>query len=1077
MLSHIGIIPYYKYICICCFILLGWNSSLGKTIILESDSINLSYTIITENASCNSNDGSISILALSNDYNYVFEWVLPSGDTTITAYPTLNGINAGVYHLSIGMISNEECLSEGDISFDIIGGNPSNLTEYILTDSNGEILDISLDPSFSNIEEGDYHIYAINYTDTLSNYGIGENIENITAECFDLSNAYPFSVCEPDCYTILEPIIVGLDSDLETPETVITPATCNLSDGEIVLSPSGYIYEWSDGFIGNIRNDLSSGNYTLSYYEEENPSCISYFNVIIADNNPLEAEVLVLSTADCDENNGAASIMIEGGSGSYHIIWSDGGEGAIRNDLAIGTHVVNVEDSISGCMISISFGISSPNDEADIIVENITDISCNSELGIIAFSVIYETDFIFPADTIITDGNLTYSANNLPSGNYCLEIRDSIDCLKAVTCFEIQEFAPISSQITIVNGNCSVANMYINTIGGGGNYTYDWDDIIGTDNPKDRENIQNGNYTVSITDSLGCMEIIDIPILIPNCNDTITIDFLNGITSIDTCLLEWYDLDGEISSSNLCEDNTAVISTSINTNDTCISLSIDETVLSDGDTEMLCVYHCNDVGLCDTTYIIINVIGAEECPDFQNQIESIIVLDSCNELISICIPINVSELSGYEVLDNGISTPLLFGCNEDTIISYNYLALFGQGDLGPYILDAWYLNGNLLSGEFQDMTSLVDSMNIWDTEGNWELNENLLLIIGGAADNMYSDMNITHIMTGSPAVIGFNYGITGTGAFFNIEAGEHEIIISNSLTACSDTLNIEVSCPPFQLLDFTDTISIDEFDTICITDLGYDGEISTINTVCPESSGIEVLFEIDTGNACIIYDGVLIGEDFACIEICDALGICDTSYITIIVVEEEIDSNTLILNNDEGTTNINTAITLFPLVNDTVTGIITGITISMLPTNGLAETNPDGTITYIPNANYCGIDSLSYIVCNPEACDTANIYIFIDCQDIHPFTGFSPNADGVNDYFVIQGIEAEENINLSIFNRWGNRVYTLKNGRYGNTPGQDGFSEPWDGRWNGKQLPDGTYFYRLDLKTGARYAGYVYLRR
>lgn len=76
-------------------------------------------------------------------------------------------------------------------------------------------------------------------------------------------------------------------------------------------------------------------------------------------------------------------------------------------------------------------------------------------------------------------------------------------------------------------------------------------------------------------------------------------------------------------------------------------------------------------------------------------------------------------------------------------------------------------------------------------------------------------------------------------------------------------------------------------------------------------------------------------------------------------------------------------------------------------------------------------------------------------------TGFSPDGDGVNDAFVIPGIEEFPNSKLIIYNRWGNEVFS---------------ASPYENDWEGvnqagkvlgsDELPDGTYFYVLDLGDG-----------
>ena len=61
---------------------------------------------------------------------------------------------------------------------------------------------------------------------------------------------------------------------------------------------------------------------------------------------------------------------------------------------------------------------------------------------------------------------------------------------------------------------------------------------------------------------------------------------------------------------------------------------------------------------------------------------------------------------------------------------------------------------------------------------------------------------------------------------------------------------------------------------------------------------------------------------------------------------------------------------------------------------------------------------------------------------------FTPNGDGVNDYWDIVGLIAYQDATVDIFDRWGQKVfYSL------------GYPKPWDGTYNGKPVPVGVYYY------------------
>jgi gliding motility-associated-like protein len=66
--------------------------------------------------------------------------------------------------------------------------------------------------------------------------------------------------------------------------------------------------------------------------------------------------------------------------------------------------------------------------------------------------------------------------------------------------------------------------------------------------------------------------------------------------------------------------------------------------------------------------------------------------------------------------------------------------------------------------------------------------------------------------------------------------------------------------------------------------------------------------------------------------------------------------------------------------------------------------------------------------------------------------GFTPNGDGTNDTWEIENSSAYPNMEVEVFNRWGNRVFQAK-----------GYAASWDGRLDNKELPAATYYYIIRL--------------
>ncbi len=78
--------------------------------------------------------------------------------------------------------------------------------------------------------------------------------------------------------------------------------------------------------------------------------------------------------------------------------------------------------------------------------------------------------------------------------------------------------------------------------------------------------------------------------------------------------------------------------------------------------------------------------------------------------------------------------------------------------------------------------------------------------------------------------------------------------------------------------------------------------------------------------------------------------------------------------------------------------------------------------------------------------------------------GISPNGDGLNDYFDLEGQGVSE---LEIFNRYGTKVYNQSN-----------YSKEWVGQSNkGNELPDGVYYYVIKRTSGENRTGWIYINR
>lgn len=117
------------------------------------------------------------------------------------------------------------------------------------------------------------------------------------------------------------------------------------------------------------------------------------------------------------------------------------------------------------------------------------------------------------------------------------------------------------------------------------------------------------------------------------------------------------------------------------------------------------------------------------------------------------------------------------------------------------------------------------------------------------------------------------------------------------------------------------------------------------------------------------------------------------------------------------------------------------------PGTGLSATN-------VPNPTFTAADSITYTltVTSPFGCTSKAVFTVLVNKLLHVPNTFTPNGDGTNDYWIIRGLELYPAVEVFVFNRWGQQLFYSK-----------GYGHPWDGHYNGRPLPMGTYYYLIKL--------------
>ncbi|WP_051947236.1 gliding motility-associated C-terminal domain-containing protein [Muricauda sp. MAR_2010_75] len=123
----------------------------------------------------------------------------------------------------------------------------------------------------------------------------------------------------------------------------------------------------------------------------------------------------------------------------------------------------------------------------------------------------------------------------------------------------------------------------------------------------------------------------------------------------------------------------------------------------------------------------------------------------------------------------------------------------------------------------------------------------------------------------------------------------------------------------------------------------------------------------------------------------------------------------------------------------------------------------DVTVAVLDFEDYLNTASLAFVDQLDTNSDNDSAEAFVQPTCLVVYNEFSPNGDGVNDFFTIDCISRYPGNELQVYNRWGTVIYQKR-----------GYNNDWDGTPNGRavvqkedQLPVGTYYYVLDLGDGS----------
>ena len=903
------------------------------------------------------------------------------------------------------------------------------------------------------------------------NFKWSPNVSNANAAVALKSGIYIVKITDKKDTTcsIAHTFMVGNADGPKPSAYKVTKANCNAADGSAaIIGNNTWIYTWPDGKKIDNRNDLKAGIYSVTVTDPLIPNCQNIVPITIETENTLSLTATIDKKATCNSADGQATVNVTGGSGQYTYSW---GASATKSNLSAGAYFVSVTDKVSGCQNTINFVVTNSVYQVNIKLDSaIVNLACAGDTtGTVKYGLTFNSALFngTPTIKIVNTQNKLFVNGKLGAGKYCIVVYDDGNCLAGSACFEVVQPNPLIVNISAINGGCDGGKISVSATGGVQPYSYNWKDIPNLNGIEKRANLQSGIYNLKIKDANNCNFVVDF-IIKNDCNkvkkDTIYLTIDQNKTDSACVALEIAFNPAKTKYKLASSTTSSTYGTWSVSPKGCLVYKANNLVGKNID---LIGVIANDNSVNDTTCFIITIKDLVPTPcDVFSDKSSIIKAKDCNSKADFCVNIPLSNIAKYDIFDNNILLNAPFSdCNNGLGTQLNL-------SIGAHTIIAKVKNATCSDTIKIQVVCDTCTMQIIDfkpvtiknCDSLFEICTSILL----KNVQNYTIKDNNDIYKNGFADCGNGY------TSVKVKVGIHEVSFVNKATGCEEKIySVLVKCPISKIDTIIDIVTINKMDTVCLN-LANIGKADTIFNYCPQSSGQFVKFQFINKN-CVKYTGVKVGgPDYACIVICNkATNKCDTTIFKITCVKDSSTNGNVIYvpiaAKDIDTTSTNTTLIINVLQNDSLKGLpLKELTIIKKPSFGTASFI-NNKLEYTPDLDICNVtDVFEYAVKTSDGIDTAIICIYIKCGTFHIFNGFSPNGDGINSRFRIEGIEAFKDNQVTIFNRYGNMVHDQK--RYINENG-------WDGTFNNIAVPDGTYWYCVDLKNGKKYFGWVQVMR
>lgn len=892
------------------------------------------------------------------------------------------------------------------------------------------------------------------YTFSWSNGANTEDNLNVTAGTYNVTVTDSHGCSAAGGATINQPlelfVNVALYSDL---------LCFNDSTGAIDVTANGgvppYSYSWSNGSSSEDLDHLPAGTYTVTVTDAN--GCQKNLTQQIIAPTALTSSIVGTDVSCNGANDGAADLTVNGGTTPYFYQWSTFQATEDVTGLHGGLYYVIITDN-NGCSQRDSVLIAEPLPL--VLSTGVTHISCfNAGDGAIDLSVTGGTQ---PYSYAWSNGASSEDLTGLSGGTYVVTVTDAHNCTSTTSVILVNPTL-ISNNFIVTSPLCFGDNngvIDLITSGGTPGYTYIWSNGATSE---DLQNIPAGSYWVTVTDAKGCNKTDSTTVTEPapivtsgfiknvTCNGYS--DGMIDITAYGGTLPYSYQWSTGESTEDIIQLPGGNYYVTVTDAHGCIASTlypvIEPPVLSVNvvGTPVSCFGGENGTvaaipsgGVTPYEYLWNNFETDSSLQGISAGHYVVLLTDSngCHTFDSMDI------IQPTEITIAGVITDV--ACNGASTGAIDITVSGGT----PGYTFSW---SNTATTE--DLTGLpagVYTVSVTDANGcekiaSFTVNQAVSLFTNVSSSNpvCYGGSNgfISVDVTGGTIPYSYTWSTTPPqtgGTATNLEAGTYTLTTTDAGN-CSATVTVVLTNP----------------DSINITATGTDAK-------CYNTATGEVTATVTGGKPPYVYtlNGITqqnntfanLASGTYVIAVRDANGCEGTKVFTIASpsqVSVDLTAPQSVILAGMTTQLVATANSSSPIVNyfwQPIDSVLFDFSNCTDPQN-----------CYNPYVQPFYTTVFTVMVMNQDSCfasDTVSIIVENELSAFIP-SAFTPNGDGLNDFFTFDILGAT-NIEIGIFSRWGERVFYNANQNNG-IDAHNG----WDGKKDGKALPDDTYVYQMKI--------------